>query len=192
MHMRRIALPAYLVALLVFLFPLVDTAMSVWPPQPGEVPWRFGAAGFYSRALITPILGVLIALAVALHLDHRRVLRGIAIASAVAVVVLIGVIGTFMLDALEMRAQVALARRSAFDVASGVALMKYLAGTLVALTYAMVGWKASNPTAAPKGIRKRAALLRARAVPPAAPAEDHPMQKEEPVEPARRVQLPLP
>jgi hypothetical protein len=189
--MRRIALPAYLVAFLIFLFPLLDTAMSVWPPQPGEVAWRFGAAGFFSRALMTPLLGVLVAFAVALYLDHRRVLRAIAIASAAAAVMMIGVIGMFMLDALEMRSKVIEARRFAFDVASGVALMKYGAGVLAATAYAVVGWRASKQVAAPAGKRTRSALVTAHAAPPAASAHDMPVL-EEPEEHTRRVELPLP
>lgn len=190
--MRRIALPAYLVAVLVFLFPLVDTSMSVWPPQPGEVAWRFGAAGFFSRALITPILGVLIAFAVALLLEHRRVLRAIALASAVVAVMLVGVIGMFMLDALEMRSKVVEGRMFAFDVASAVALMKYGAAVLVALVFAVVGWKASKRVVAPSAKRTRAALVTTHAVPPTAPTDEMPILQEQPEEHTRRVQLPLP
>lgn len=191
MQMRRIALPAYLVAFLVFLFPLLDTALSVWPPQPGEVAWRFGAAGFFSRALMTPLLGILIAFAVALYLDHRRVLQAIAIASAAAVVAIIGVMGIFMLDALEMRSKVVAGREFAFDVASGVALLKYGAGMLVALAFAVVGWKASKHAAAPSAKRTRSALVTTHAPPPAASASDMPIL-EEPEERARPAQLPLP
>jgi hypothetical protein len=192
MHMRRIALPAYLVAFLIFLFPLLDTAMSVWPPQPGEVAWRFGAAGFFSRALMTPLLGVLNAFAVSLYLERRTVLRALAIASGIAVVMIVGVMGMFMLDALEMRSKVALGMKFAFDVASVVALVKYGAGMLVALAFAVVGWRASKRAAAPKGARKGAALLSARTAPPTAPAHDLPTPQEEPGEHTRRVQLPLP
>ena len=190
MHMRRIALPAYLVAFLVFLFPLLDTALSVWPPQTGDVAWRFGAAGFFSRALMTPLLGVLIAFAVALYLDQRRVLRVIAVASAVAVVMIIGVMGMFMLDALEMRSKVVEARKFAFDVASAVALLKYGTGMLVAIAYAAVGWKASKHAVAPSAKRTRAALVTTHAAPPAASSDDMPVL-EEPEEHTRRVQLPL-
>jgi hypothetical protein len=195
--MRRIALPAYLVAFLIFLFPLLDTAMSVWPPQPGEVAWRFGAAGFFSRALMTPMLGVLIAFAVALYLDHRRVLRVIALASAVTAVAIVVVMGMFMLDALEMRAKVIEARKFAFDVASAVALVKYGTGMVVALAYAVIGWKASasaskrTATPKPKGRRAGAELVTTHAPALEGPARGLPALEEEQEAPARQVQLPI-
>lgn len=141
---RYLAVPAYLVASLLALFPLVDTALSILPLRVGEVSWRFGATGLVSRALMTPLLGVLLAFAVALLLEHRRVLRTISVLMGVAAAALVGAFLLFVLDFLQMRGQVNPQARVAFDVASLVALGKYALGLIVALAFAVAGWKASR------------------------------------------------
>ena len=154
MQMRRLAIPGYLVAFLIFLFPLLDTALSVWPPQTSQLAWRFGAVGLFSRALMTPLLGVLIAFGIALLMEHRTFLRVLAIANGVAAVLILVVMGLFILDALEMRVQVRADTKRAFDAASIVALVKYGTGMLVALAFAVHGWKASKQTGVAKKVRR--------------------------------------
>lgn len=141
---RRIAVPAYLIAALLILFPLLDTALSVLPPRLGEVSWRFGAAGLFSRALMTPLLGFLLAYAVALLLEQRRVLRAFSVLNAVLAVVLLGATTLFILDAVQMRAQVNPQAKTAFDVATLVALAKYGLGMVVTVAFAVTGWKGSR------------------------------------------------
>lgn len=146
---RLLAVPAYAVAFLLAFFPLLDTALSVFPPNLGEVAWRFGAAGLFSRALMTPLLGLLLAFAVALLLEHRKVLRGLSILSGLTSAVLLGTIVLFLLDALQMRSQVQPHAKVAFDIASAVALGKYGLGILVLGAFAASGWKASARVHAP-------------------------------------------
>jgi len=191
MQMRRIAVPGYLVAFLIFLFPLLDTALSVWPPQTGTLAWRFGAVGLFSRALMTPLLGVLVAFAIALLLEHRTFLRVLAIANGVAVVLIVLVMGLFLLDALEMRVQVRPDAKRAFDAASTVALVKYGTGMLVALAFAVHGWKASKRTGVAKKVKRTGPeILGRHAVSPAQPAECKPLTGQDGEESVTRAPLP--
>ena len=144
MQLRHIAVPAYSVAFLLVFLPLLDTTLSVFPPRFGEVAWRFGAAGLFSRALLTPLLGLLLAFAVGLMLEHRRVLRALSLFSAFVAVVIVGAIGLFLLDAAQMRSQVVEQAKTPFDVASLIAIGKYGLGLLVLAAFTVCGRKASR------------------------------------------------
>ena len=141
---KHLSVPAYLVAALLILIPLLDTALSVFPPRMSDVSWRFGATGLFSRALMTPLLGLLIAFAVALLVDQRRVLRVIAVVSGISAAMLVGTVILFTLDALQMRSQVRIEAKSAFDVASAVALAKYGLCILVLAAFTVAGWKSAR------------------------------------------------
>jgi hypothetical protein len=191
MQMRRLAVPGYLVAFLIFLFPLLDTALSVWPPQTSQLAWRFGAAGLFSRALMTPLLAVLIAYGIALVLEHRTVLRVLAIVNGLAVVLIVLVMGLFVLDALEMRVQVRPDTKRAFDAASTVALVKYGTGMLAALAFAVHGWKASKRTDVAKKVRRSGPeILGRRPVSAPPPAERRPLTDQDGEETVTRAPLP--
>lgn len=148
MNSKHLTVPAYAIAFLLILFPLLDTALSVLPPRFGEVAWRFGATGLFSRALMTPLLGLLLAFAVALLREQRKMQRAVAIVSALVAVVVIGAMGMFVLDAVQMRSQVRPQAKTAFDIASLVALGKFMLGLLILVAFTISGWKASRREAA--------------------------------------------
>jgi hypothetical protein len=152
MKQKYLATPAYLVALLLILFPLVDTTLGVWPLRFTNVGWRFGTIGMFSRAVMTPALGVLIIFTVALLFEHRRTLRTVSILNAVMLVLTLIALPLFMLDGLQNRATIRQDAKLAFDVAIVVAVCKMLIGALVTGLFAWYGWRAS---------RKDPALVRA-------------------------------
>jgi len=154
---RKIAVPAYMVAAVLVLFPLLDAALTIWPPQPGAVTWRFGAVGLLSRAVMTPLLGLLVAFALALWLEQRRVLRALAVLSGIVTVCLLGAMALFVLDAIQVRSQVRVDAKTAFDAASLVALGKYGAVLLATLGFAIGGWKAARGGPSPRRAREGAA-----------------------------------
>jgi hypothetical protein len=141
---RFLGAPAYFMGLVLVLFPLAESVLVVLPVRAGEVSWRFGATGLLSRALITPLLGILLVLAAALLLDHRRVLRVIAIISAVGALVLAGLIALFVLDALQMRAQVPPEAKTSFDLATISSAVKQVVTVALLAVFARAGWKASR------------------------------------------------
>jgi hypothetical protein len=144
MPRKYLALPGYLIALSLVFFPLLDAVLSIWPPQPGQVAWRFGAVGLLSRAVMTPLLGLFIAYAVAFALEHRTVLRVISVVSLLAAIAIVGALGLFGLDALQMRSQVVAQAKKAFDAASVTAVMKYLFGVVMLAAFAWGGWKGAR------------------------------------------------
>jgi hypothetical protein len=148
MAKKYLALPGYLVALSLMLFPLVDSVLSIWPPRSAQVAWRFGAVGLLSRAVMTPLLGFLLAYAIALFLGHRRMLQTVAVLSILLGICVVAALGLFGLDALQMRAQVVPQAKTAFDVASVTAVLKYLFSLVVFAAFAWGGLKAARGAAA--------------------------------------------
>lgn len=162
---RHLALPGYGIATMLILIPLADTVVGTLPLRAGDVAWRFGAAGLFSRAIMTPLLGLFLCAAIAAALDHRRVIRVVAVMSGVTALLLMGVVGLFMLDALQMRSQVRPDAKPAFDTATALALAKYGAGILLLTVFAIRAWKASRKVAQ----RRTASLAAADAVRPRIP-----------------------
>jgi hypothetical protein len=144
MKPKYLSAPAYLVALLLIVFPLLDTTLAVWPLRFGTVSWRFGSMGLFSRAVMTPALGVLIVFAIALLYEHRKRLRAIAILNAVVLLLILIAIPMFILDGLQMRSTQRQEMKLAFDVSVVVALCKMFIGALVTGFFAWNGLRASR------------------------------------------------
>ncbi len=104
-QLRRVAAAAYLLAALLIVFTSMDLVQSVWPIRAGDVQWRVLSVGLLSRMLITPLLGLVVAYFAALLMEHRRVLRTLAVLEALLAVLLVVGIGFYALDALELRAR---------------------------------------------------------------------------------------
>lgn len=160
----KLAVAAYLVAAVLVLFPVFDVVAAAWPVRLGLVNWRYGAIGLFSRVLVTPLLGFLLASGVALALDQRRVLRALSVLNGVVAVLLIGVISLFMLDAVQLRAQAAETARTSLDAASMFALGKFSLALLIEVALAIGGWQASRSSAHARRAPKRASppLMRKR------------------------------
>ncbi len=132
--------PGYLIAFFLVVAPFTDLYLRARPVQLGEASWRYGVVGFLSLSMEAVFLGVLLTAFLAAALGHGRVLRGVAIFSAVLAVALLGAAGIFVLDALQMRAIVNPAIRPSFDMSALVALSKLAAGAVVA---SMFTWAAA-------------------------------------------------
>jgi hypothetical protein len=131
-----IPLAAYTAIGVFVLFPTIDIAAAVLPAGPADMSWRFGAAGIVSRILPMLVLGLLLALFVAISLDHPRIRRGLGVASFLLAMVLVIIWLVFLVDSTRMGAQMAGPARSALESAAVVALVKYALASLSALLIA--------------------------------------------------------
>jgi hypothetical protein len=122
---RSIALAAYVAIAIFVLFPIMDTLSAVLPANPGDIAWRYGAAGLVSRILPDAVLGLLLALIVAISLQHGRVRRGLGLASLLFALVLVGIWVIFFVDSARMGPQLVGAARAAAETATTVALVKF-------------------------------------------------------------------
>jgi len=135
---RRIALSAYLVSATLILAPFADAWTSLYPWHPGDSRWRFGAIGVMSNASVLPLLGVLIALAIAMWAEQRAMRRVINVIAFVAGGLGVLLLGLFALDALQTQSAVRPEMRLSFVVASVTAGAKLLlmSATLIAIGFA--------------------------------------------------------
>ena len=124
-RLASLAAPAYCVAALLVITPLGDFLSGVWPWRLGAVDWRFASSGLLSGFLLTPLLGALIAIAVAAARGSERVLRALGIATLALSVFCGLVLLLFILDAIQVNSAVPAQQRRAFLDASVKAFLKY-------------------------------------------------------------------
>ncbi len=101
---RKISGAIYMVAVLLVLVPLVDFATSVVPYLPGSAKWRFASVSLFSVFLLTPLLGFAMIMWVASVMQHRRVIKLLAVLSVLGALALMGACGVLALDVIELRA----------------------------------------------------------------------------------------
>lgn len=141
---NRLAWGAYGVAFLLIALPLLDSVLGVWPLRINEATWRFGAVGLFSRAVMTPLLGVLLGLLFAVVAGHSAAARAFSILAFLGVGAALFALGFFALDTLQTRVQIRTEALRAFDTAAGIAVAKYVAGIAVASLLGVGGWRASR------------------------------------------------
>lgn len=116
----------YLAAVVVLVDQAAILAASVYPISAGSVNWRFGAVGLAAGRATPFLLADLLLLAAALLAGHRVFLRVFAALHVLVAGLLVGALGMFVLDTLEIRTLLPLdARGQAIASASraSVALM---------------------------------------------------------------------
>ena len=116
---RKISGALYLISALLVFIPLVDFVTSIVPYLPGSTKWRFASGALFAGFLLTPLLGVALAMIVAGLMNHRFVLRWIGILSIVAAVGLVAACALLALDIIELRSTAEFGVKSAV-VLSGV------------------------------------------------------------------------
>lgn len=146
--------PAYGVALLFVVMPIVDTLAQVWPVALGTSGWRYGAVGLGANYLISVLFGMFLLCVVADLRLHRRTLRVLGVVNGVATLVVLIAVTGFVLDALQVRLSVP--RDNArtmwvFDVGVAKAVLKYLSGVLVFGWLAYGSWRAGSAIPRPAG-----------------------------------------
>lgn len=117
--------PLYFIAALLIATPLMDFASSVLPLRAASLEWRFASVGLLSGFLLTPLLGVIVALAVAVYADHVGFVRVLSILNAVVAVLFIVVLVLFVLDIIQLRSVVQEQAKAAFQSAATKAVVKH-------------------------------------------------------------------
>lgn len=121
----------YLFALVLVVSPLIDLFSTAWPLRPGDLSWRYGFVGLGAGYLNTPILGVVLAAAIAVWQEHTALLRTLGVVSAVVAVVLLLVLGIWPLDFLQIRGLRPPEQRAGILTGGVIQEIKYVAACLV-------------------------------------------------------------
>ena len=144
MNLKSLIVPAYFTAALLIIFPFGDSLLSVHPFRPSLVLWRFGAAGILTSSLLTPILGLLLAAGVAAAAKHRRMLQFISVLCLIASICLTAAMALFVLDSIQVRAQVDTTGQGGFVQALFQAGIKQFLMAVLALWLAIGGFRTAS------------------------------------------------
>jgi hypothetical protein len=132
----------YLLALYLVFVPLYEATIAIWPVAITERAWRFGAVGLLSQAIMTPLLGALVALGIALYVGHPAMTRLIAVASAVAGTLALVTTPVFIWDGVRSVGQVGAAGAPSIYAATALAATKLVLGALICGAVTLGVWHA--------------------------------------------------
>jgi hypothetical protein len=147
---RFLVFSGYLMAGYLVLAPLAETLAALWPFHSGDAGWRYGATGLVSQSLMTPLLGLLMAVGLAVYCHHWVAARLLAVLSAVGGVVALIAIPLFTLDALQVRGQVPVEQGTplgAFGAATVSALLMMAATVAITFALARGAWAGTRGAA---------------------------------------------
>lgn len=156
---RPLVSAAYLVGALLVLVPCIEVATGSWPFQTSELSWRFGVAGIVMKTMVTPLLGLLVAMSAAAFLEHRRVLRTLSVVAMLIAVGTLLVAAMFSMDFLQLRAMIAPPQRAGMTVASATALLMAALVVPTAAALGLGGWKATRRVGATRAKQARSGLV---------------------------------
>ena len=151
-HFFYLAWSAYPLAALLIAAPLLDLVTTILPFRVGEPTWRYGSAGLLATALLTPILGGLLAGVAAAVLGHRRVQWVLTSVSAFLSIAILSALAMFILDALQVRASVIPEVKFAFDMSTLKVLVIDSLGITVLATLGFTGFRTLRRGRTPKGL----------------------------------------
>ena len=137
---KPMARAGYLLAALLVITPLVDGTMQLLPLRLSDERWRFGAVGSLSNILLVPLLGLLLAIAVATFTDSRRTKRVLGAICGVLGFGLAAFSVLFILDYFQVRTIVTPKFQHATAVATTSALVKNLVSIVVLILLSRAGF----------------------------------------------------
>ena len=134
----------YGLAVALIIVPLLEPLFTVWPLQPSNVQWRVGAFGMTTSSMLLPVAGVAVAALTAYVRREWRALQVVAVLSLAGALVLLGGLGLFGLDSLQVRQQLPTNTVSTFE-----RTMVRAAGTTLLFVGLLAwigigGWKAAG------------------------------------------------
>lgn len=152
---RPIGWTLHAIGWLLCLAPLLDLAAGIGSLNPGAVPWRFGAAGLLSGALVLPVLGLGLLLVSSSLLEQRILTRVLAVAAFLGVLLLLATLVVFALDAVQVRAQVRQEAKRAFDLATVKASITFVLEVLVLTVLGLNAFRLGRAASERHADRKR-------------------------------------
>jgi len=159
--LARLRWPLYLAAIGLIVIPLLDFVTSVLPLEPYDIKWRFGSVALLSGFLFTPLLAIMLIMAVAAMADDRVMQRAASILNLLLVLALVVLLGLFALDALQLRNLVPDGERLAFDMSAVRAAVKYGFMVVTLLLLGIAGFRASREPRATRARRESVPLVSA-------------------------------
>lgn len=132
-RLRSFTWAGYLIAIALMAIPATDFVLRVQPLTPTSVRWRFGALGVLSGSLMSPFMGLFLAVLIAASAGQRVVLRLLGWMTWLGTLVLLGLATLFVFDALQTRASASETARTTFDTAAIMGVVKFLVFVIIGL-----------------------------------------------------------
>ncbi|MDX2056879.1 MAG: hypothetical protein SFV24_03690 [Gemmatimonadales bacterium] len=151
-RVRHLFAALYLAAGLILVDQTAETVAAILPIRADDPQWRFGAFGLAVGHTTALLVADVLMLTAAVSLDHRRFLRGWGLLHLPIALLLAATTVVFLLDAVQLRAAIQPAARSAVTLQAARAS---LVGSLVALfclATAVVSWRSTRASARGPGI----------------------------------------
>ncbi|MGE0158097.1 MAG: hypothetical protein AB7T31_01725 [Gemmatimonadales bacterium] len=143
----------YLFAAVLVTSPLIDLVSTAWPPRVTDLSWRYGFFGLAAGYLHTPMIGMVLAMAVAYLQEHVGALRALGVVCLVTAVLLLPVLALWPMDVLQMRDLRAPEVRRGVLIGGVIQEIKYVGACIV---LALLGTGCLQLAAAPREARRQA------------------------------------
>ena len=137
--LKRFAVPAYAVALVFLVSPAADVVANAWPLEPGNMQWRFGAAGITSNYLLSVVMGLAVGVAVAAAAGGRAALWVFAVLSLLTGALLAATALFFPLDVLQLKNSVRPEALGMFAIGASKAELKIAVSAVALLLLGIAG-----------------------------------------------------
>lgn len=138
---RRTRVPAYVIATLVVLVPLMEIGASGWPYRFHDAQWRISVITAAVGASTAILLGLFLIYVVGTLFDDRPAIWLVALLGALMTALCVLAGGSFVLDALQLKAQVSPASENRYNVVSALALAKLCLVAFAALVVAVSAFR---------------------------------------------------
>jgi hypothetical protein len=139
--------------------PVADLISTAWPIQAGTLRWRYGFLGLLANVLLTPMLGAMLASLAAHQLRHLGLLRGVSGLYLAAVLLLGGALVVFVLDAMQLRPDIAAQQITNYRAGAAIASGKYVLGMVGLAWLGVAGFGAAAAVRADEGRRRSTAAV---------------------------------
>lgn len=134
----------YLFGILLVFWPFTDLLTNALPVRLGNLHWRYGFGGLLAAYLNTPILGLVLLMAVAYWMGHGRMLRFLSVVEILIAAGLLVVIVVFALDLVQVRASRPEAARPAVLAGGAIAIAKHVTAAVVFTLLGIGGWRTAR------------------------------------------------
>lgn len=141
---RRTRAPAYVIAMLMLVFPLMELCASAWPYRINNPEWRLSVVTAAAGAATAILLALLMIYVIGALFQDRPASWFVASVSAVMTTLCVIAAGSFSLDALQMRGSVTPGLEGRFNVTTGLVLAKICLAGFGALLLAMSAFRFSR------------------------------------------------
>ena len=141
---RRLRAPGYVIIGTLTLLQLIEIEVRSWPFRIHSPAWRLGFVGTAAGAVGTPLLGLLLILAIAVASDDRAAAYAVSLVSWIAMALCIAALGMFALDVLQVKSDVAASLAGQYDVGSSWVAVRLVVAIVLFVVLGVSAWRAAK------------------------------------------------